>query len=199
MWTATNDGSIVDEDGKVIFFSTERFIRDICLGNCCYICGAQPHEREFNNEHILPDWILRRYDLFSKSITLPNLETIRYDRYTIPCCKVCNSFMGDIFEVPISEAARRGAESVNEFIANGNGLKIFVWLGLIYLKTHLKDRGLRVQLDARKGNKRIADQYEWEYLHHLHCVIRCFYTGSAPYLQRWYSCRISSNAASRVV
>jgi hypothetical protein len=29
MWNATPDGSIIDETGKVLFFSTNRFIDDI--------------------------------------------------------------------------------------------------------------------------------------------------------------------------
>ena len=79
MWTKTSDGSVVDQSGKVIFFSTERFVQDICLGNCCFICGAKPGEKDFNDEHILPAWLLRRYDLFSETIRLPNEVDVRYD------------------------------------------------------------------------------------------------------------------------
>jgi hypothetical protein len=95
MWTKTKDGSVIDANGKVIYFSTERFIRDICLGGCCLICGARPDEKAFNNEHILPEWLLRRYHLFARTITLPNEGTVRYDRYTVPCCADCNALMGE--------------------------------------------------------------------------------------------------------
>jgi hypothetical protein len=54
-------------------------------------------------------------------------------------------------------------------------LNVFVWMGLIFLKTHLKDRAHRVFLDQRRGNEKIADDYDWERLHHIHCVVRCFY------------------------
>ena len=37
VWTKTSDGSILDQNGKVIFFSTRRFIDDICSGNCCFM------------------------------------------------------------------------------------------------------------------------------------------------------------------
>ena len=74
-WTKTSDGSIVDQDGKVIFFSTRRFIDDICIGNCCFICGAKPEEKQFDDEHVFPEWLLRRYNLFARTITLPNGET----------------------------------------------------------------------------------------------------------------------------
>lgn len=177
MWCVSDDGSVIDESGKVIYFSTERFIKEICLGNCCFICGASQYERQFNNEHVLPEWLLRRYDLFSKTITLPNKSAIRYDRYTVPCCTECNSLMGDVIEKPISEVVRRGADAINKYISDGNLLNLFVWMGLIYLKTHLKDRLLRFHLDNRKSNEQIADEYEWEYLHHIHSIVRCFYTG----------------------
>lgn len=48
----TSDGSVVDVDGKVIYFSVDRFIKDICEGDCCFICGAAPETTDFNNEHI---------------------------------------------------------------------------------------------------------------------------------------------------
>lgn len=176
MWTATEDGSVIDAAGKVIFFSTERFVNDICLGECCFICGVKPRERPFNNEHILPEWLLRRYDLFARTITLPNEGTVRYDRYTVPCCAECNSLMGRVIEKPISDVLQRGGDAVNDFVSKGDLLKIFVWMGLIFLKTHLKDRTQRVHMDTRKGNEKIADDYQWDHLHHIHSVVRCFYT-----------------------
>ena len=61
MWTKASDGTVLDKDDRVVFFSTERFVKDICLGNCCFICGVAPGSVEFNDEHILPDWLLRRH------------------------------------------------------------------------------------------------------------------------------------------
>src|ERR1700756_5143530 len=166
MWSVTTDGSVIDENGKVLFFSTKRFVEDICLGDCCFICGASHNEKSFNNEHILTDWLLRRYDLFGRRITLPNGILVRYDRYTVPCCVDCNSLMGLEIEEPISNAVRAGPEAIAEFIREA-GLNMFIWMGIIFLKTHLKDRKFRVHLDQRIGKEKIADQYEWDYLHHI--------------------------------
>src|SRR5437016_14120217 len=103
MWTREADGSVIDEaTGKIIFFSEERFVQDICLGDCCFICGAKRASVPFNDEHVLADWILRRYSLHDRSITLPNLTGFRYGGYVIPCCESCNSRMGNVFEKPIS-------------------------------------------------------------------------------------------------
>ena len=138
MMTVTRDGSFIDSEGKVIFFSTERFINDICLGDCCFICGAKSSKREFNNEHILPVWLLRRYNLFAKTITLSNGATVRYDQYTVPCCKECNSLMGDVIEKPISEVVLKGGDAINDFVSKGGLLKMFIWMGLIFLAHEAK-------------------------------------------------------------
>ena len=174
-WTKTVDGSIVDQDGKIIFFSTRRFIDDICVGNCCFICGAKPEEKSFNDEHVFPEWLLRRYNLFARTLKLPNGITTRYDRHTVPCCTDCNSLMGKVVEERISSAIDGSPESIQNFLANGGDLELFVWLGLIYLKLHLKNKMNRKELDRRIPSGMIADDYEWDLLHHIHTVVRCFY------------------------
>ena len=68
----TPDESVLDSKGRVIYFTLKRFITNIAKGNHCLLCGASPEVVPFNNEHILPDWILKRYRLHSRLITLPN-------------------------------------------------------------------------------------------------------------------------------
>jgi hypothetical protein len=172
----TRDGSFLDEHGKVLYFSCERFVRDIAEGNCCFICGVAPAEKPFNNEHVLPNWILRRYGLHTRTITLPNETTFRYDQYTIPCCIDCNSLLGHHVEEPIRKLIEQGPDALHEHVRSGGALHIFVWLALIFLKIHLKDRTLRWHRDLRQADDRIGELYTWEDLHHLHTVARCFYT-----------------------
>lgn len=174
MWIESEDGSVVDEAGNVIFFSTRRFVEDICLGECCFICGAGPGTKPFNDEHVLPNWLLRDYELHHRFITLPNGQQFRYDRFTIPCCTECNTLLGQEIESPMSEVVRAGYDTFAHFVANGGLLRVFVWLGLIFLKTHLKDRSFRWHVDARQGHERISEFHTWEELHHLHCLVRSF-------------------------
>ena len=172
----TPDGSFVDEHGRVLFFSCERFVRDICEGNCCFICGARPEENAFNDEHVLPNWILRRYNLHERAITLSNDTTFRYDRYTVPCCADCNKTMGKQIEEPIRKLVEQGSEAIRDYIRSEGSLLFFVWLALIFFKTHLKDRTLRWHRDLREPDERIGELHTWEELHHLHTLARCFYT-----------------------
>jgi hypothetical protein len=178
MWTKDKDGSVLDEAGKVVYFSLDRFIRDICLGECCFVCGAKPTDVPFNDEHVIPKWLLRRYNLFALSVVLPNGTSVRYDRYTVPCCEACNTLMGRVIEEPMRCVIEGGYNSVHAYQERYGILNFYVWMGLIFLKTHLKDRKLRAHLDMRKGVTPIAEelQYDWSGLHYLHTLTRCFTT-----------------------
>jgi hypothetical protein len=173
-------GSVLDRTGRVVYFSLDRFVRDVCLGDCCFICGANPADVPFNNEHVIPEWLLRRYDLFALSLTLPNGSAVRYDRYTVPCCVSCNTLMGRVIEQPIRDLVEGGDDAVRAWQERHGILNFYVWMGLIFLKTHLKDRKLRAHLDMRKGIAPIAEelQYDWGGLHYLHTLVRCFTTGA---------------------
>jgi len=141
------DGTIIDDNGKIIFFSCERFVKDICQGECCFICGISPSATKFNNEHILPNWLLRHFGLQGKSLTLPNNTDFKYAKYTIPCCEGCNTLMGREIEEPIRELVVQGGEAVNDYLRkeSQHGRHLFsTWMALIFIKAHLKDRRLRL-------------------------------------------------------
>jgi hypothetical protein len=179
MFLKTRDGSFLDEHGKVLYFSCERFVRDICEGDCCFVCGASPADKPFNDEHVLPNWLLRRYGLHRRAITLSNDTTFRYDQYTIPCCSECNALMGREVEAPIRALIEQGSQTIVEHVQREGPLRFFVWLALIFLKTHLKDGKLRWHRDLRQPDDRIGELHTWEELHHLHTLARCFYTKCA--------------------
>jgi hypothetical protein len=172
------DGSLEDSDGNIIFYSVERFEEEICEGGHCFLCGAHPDEKEFSDEHIIPKWVLNKLDLFDESITLPNNEKLRYSKYTVPCCKDCNSFLGREIEEEIRNVVVGGLDSVNKYVTDHGPWKIFLWLALIFFKTHLKDTYLRKHLDQRKGEETIASDYNWGVLHHIHCIVRAIQTGA---------------------
>jgi hypothetical protein len=171
----TEDGSAVRNDGSVIVFSIERFIRDIVEGDCCFVCGKNRNQVPFNDEHVIPDWILRRTGLYERQIALPNETLYRYREYKVPCCVPCNSLMGRTFELPISKLFEQGYDAVAEHMKTKEGIaQLFIWLAFIYLKTHLKDLSLRMHRDRRMPDDLIADVYDWENLHHVHCVARSY-------------------------
>jgi hypothetical protein len=172
-----SDGSVIDEEGKLIFISMERFRRDMCEGRHCFLCGVSPDAADFNDEHILPDWLLRSHKLHGRYITLPNGTQFRYDQYTVPCCVSCNSLLGERIEAPVRTLLTRRYEDVVEHIkAHGPGL-LCTWLYLVFLKTHLKDTKLRLHRDRRRSGEPISSLLDLSELHHVHCMARIVYTG----------------------
>jgi|TARA_R110002110_G_scaffold74563_4_gene197268 hypothetical protein len=172
--------TIYSLDNRILFYKLEHFISDIVNGKCCFICGALPDSKEFNDEHIIPDWILRKFNLHSQKITLPNLSKIQYSKYKVPCCKECNSELGKHFEEPISELLSKSYDEIASELSASVEKRdlLFRWLCLIYFKTHLKDKSLRENLDKRVEDKKIGDIHWWEDFHHIHCIVRSHHTNA---------------------
>jgi hypothetical protein len=80
-------------------------------------------------------------------------------------------------EEPVRRLIYASADELPKLLQdNSNLLLLFVWLNLIFFKTRYKDRKLRLYRDFRKPDDRISDLYDWEELHHIHCVARSFFT-----------------------
>jgi hypothetical protein len=170
--------SVIDSQGKILFFGLKHFMTEIANGDCCFICGAKPEDKEFNNEHVIPDWILKKFNLYSATITLPNGTQIPYGKYKVPCCVECNTELGNYYEKPISELLSKPYAAIAKILKENKGhlQLLFKWISLIYIKTHLKDKYLQFNRDTRTESKSISSLYYWEEMHHVHCVARSHYT-----------------------
>lgn len=172
--------SVLNAKGEIIFFSLKQFKKDIIEGNCCFICGAKPGTKKFNNEHIIPNWILKKFNLNSEKIILTNGTKIKYSQYKVPCCQDCNTELGNTYEIPISTLLNQGYEDViDELKKDTEKVKLlYRWLCLIYFKTYLKDNFLRS--DQKLGDKspKIGEEHYWEDMHHIHCIARSHFTNA---------------------
>jgi hypothetical protein len=83
-----DDIDVVDPSGRVLFISIRRFIETVATESVCFICGADPNSVRFNDEHVIPEWVLTEYGLHSQMITLPNGAGLRYSQYKVPCCEL---------------------------------------------------------------------------------------------------------------
>lgn len=172
------DISIVGQDGRILLLSCRRFIDEIVMGDACFVCSASPQDKPFNDEHIVPRWVLKRFGLFDKEITLPTGERRHYRGYRIPCCADCNSLLGKRMETPVSELLDGTYAEVAERLDGANLRLLFTWVSLLFFKVHLKDRSVRVHKDPRLGADIVGDIYDWGDMHHLHAVARSPYTGA---------------------
>lgn len=178
-WEGDKPGrTILAADGRVLMFSCDRFVSDIVQGDCCFVCGAPAGSKPFNDEHIIPKWVLRRFQLFGKTIKLPTGELRKYDRYKVPCCTDCNSLLGRTVETPISELLSNQYVVVVERLRQTGPQLLFVWLSLLFFKIHLKDRSVTLQKNPTLGTEVIGDMYDWPSFHHVHAVARSTFTGA---------------------
>lgn len=151
-------GTVV-QDGKVMLFSLNDFLSKIVEGSNCFICGKSEKNVEFNDEHVIPDWILRRYRLHDKQITLPNRTLISYGQYKVPCCSACNAILGNLYEDPISKLLGQTYSEITKVIKSDtmSFSILFKWLSLIFFKIHLKSNSLRIKRDLRSESGTIGD------------------------------------------
>ena len=173
------DGSVHNQEGRLLYCSADRFVAHVGEGDHCFICDRTEREIAFNREHVLPNWLLHQFGLHRKSITLPNSVLHSYATYRIPCCIECNTRLSQHFETPISEAFSHGIAGILALVEREGPERLFQWMALIFLKMHLKDRRLYKHLDRREGDARISETYDWATFHHIHCMVRAHYNGAA--------------------
>ncbi|MER9301240.1 HNH endonuclease [Mesorhizobium sp. M0621] len=164
-------GSITAPDGDLIFMDFDRFRSEVFTIGHCFVCG-RARCKDFNREHIIPDWMLRLCGLHNKEITLPNGVRTRYSTYRLRCCTKCNSRLGDEFERPIREVISAGFDRVEEYANSGGAELLQLWMALIFLKVHLRDRRVPVHRDQRLGSETVGEEYDLDLLHHVHALAR---------------------------
>ena len=170
------DVTFVGRDGRILLMSCQQFVDEVVMGDACFVCGALPRDKAFNDEHIIPRWVLRRFGLFDKQITLPTGERRHYRGYRVPCCVDCNSLLGETVETPISKLLDGDYQAVMKRLDEPALELLFIWLSLLVFKIHLKDRSVRLHSDPRIGPEVVGDFYDWGEMHHLHAVARSPYT-----------------------
>jgi hypothetical protein len=95
----------------------------------CFLCGALLQDSTNSKEHVFPKWLLHRYNLWDKSITLLNRTSIPYRSLTIPCCSKCNNEYLSRLENEIETAINIGPSCV----AKVDKIRLYQWVSKIFL------------------------------------------------------------------
>ena len=147
----------ISPDGRVLFFSAERFAIDICEGTCCFHLRCCAWDEDVQRRAHPARLGLRRYKLHGRTIILPNGRTHQYGTYTIPCCQSCNSVLSKELETPLSKVIGDGHAAVADYLEKEGPLRLFAWMALVFLKIHLKDATLREHANFNAGDEVTAD------------------------------------------
>jgi len=94
----------------------------------CFLCGCQLTKGNKTEEHVIPKWLLNKFNLWNEKITLLNKTLLPYRQLTIPCCFQCNNIHLGPLEDKVLEAFDKGFENFKIL----DQQTLFLWLGKIY-------------------------------------------------------------------
>lgn len=94
----------------------------------CFLCGRRLGSRSRTEEHVIPKWVQKRFELWNTRLTLLNGTTIPYHQLTVPCCLNCNGTFLNQIEEKVSLAVSDGYEAVAALDRH----VLFLWLGKIF-------------------------------------------------------------------
>lgn len=116
---------MIQRQGSEIFSKIDSKKYDF---SCCFLCGDDITANNNSVEHVIPKWLLRKYNSFKEQITLLNNTTNIYNKLVIPCCTNCNNnFLSRIEKIVI-----KGQEAgIDQFKKIEKEL-LFYWLGKIF-------------------------------------------------------------------
>lgn len=96
--------------------------------NKCFLCGKLLHEDINSKEHVFPKWLLHRFNLWDKTITMLNGTSIPYRYLTIPCCSKCNNEYLSRLERKIETAINQGLSHITQV----EKIDLYQWTGKIF-------------------------------------------------------------------
>jgi len=152
---------MVNKKNKKLFeaFRNHRFGYSIC-----FLCGCRLDSKNRADEHVIPKWVQRRFDLSNQKMYLLNRTTIPYRQLKIPCCRTCNNKYLQPIERQVSQAVKGGAKAVRKLPSH----TLFVWLGKIFYGLLYRELLLDWDRSGKLKNKIVTKQLLKQYeMHHL--------------------------------
>ncbi|MYQ77578.1 hypothetical protein GTW64_10735 [Streptomyces sp. SID4923] len=98
------------------------------MNDRCFLCGTDLSGGNRTDEHVFPQWLIKRCALHNQHITLLNGTTLPYRKLTIPCCSACNNEHLSRIEIQVRQAFDSGHEAVAALDPD----VLFLWMGKVY-------------------------------------------------------------------
>lgn len=177
----TIDGS---KNDTIAFDEKEKYIRNLFARfenndwNHCFICRSGLDTNNSNKktkEHIIPDWMQKRFKIQNAKMLLANETPIKYNQLLVPCCEDCNYRMSRLFESPIRNALNKG---FNEFSRLDSNILVLwaikIAYGLSYKESFLPAERKNPNSDF------IKTAYDLYCMHSNRSLLHCAVNGKIP-------------------
>lgn len=117
----------------------------------CFLCKE---EKELTDEHVFPQWMQTKFDLWNKFIVMKDGSKFKYGSLKINCCKECNGVYLSQKEKEISELIK--SNNIQEL--KSIEASIFIWLYKIMYGINYKE--MFMKLDKKKSDSEPLVQKE---------------------------------------
>ncbi len=102
----------------------------------CFVCSSYMDEP--TKEHVIPQWILKKLDMYNQRAKVPNKSMIPFRQLTVPCCQKCNNEELSSIEENTKLVFTKPLKN----LSNDDDNTIFYWLLKIYLAFAVKSTQL---------------------------------------------------------
>lgn len=125
----------------------------------CVMCREVLDDTTKTVEHIFPQWLQNKFDLWNKKITLPNNSKTPYRQFTVPCCKECNNGAMSAWEKIVQTATEKGYD---EFIKLDEEIVVW-WLLKIYYSKIVKELTFKDNIKNPQSAMMMSEKQLFEY------------------------------------
>jgi hypothetical protein len=101
----------------------------------CFLCGAELDPTKETEEHVVPKWLQRKFNLWNERLLLSNRTLIPYRQLKVPWCESCNGRGLSAVENKVRSAVESGYSELSRL----DELSIFQWVAKIFYGLLFKD------------------------------------------------------------
>jgi hypothetical protein len=125
----------------------------------CFLCANPITDGNYTQEHVIPVWAQRRYNLWNQHLVLLNGTDIPYRQLTVPCCDDCNGNRLHPIEDSLSQTVELGKNAVKALPQS----ILFLWLAKIFFGILYKELFLLLDRSDPNGSAIVTSEFLRQY------------------------------------
>ncbi|MCS4089786.1 HNH endonuclease [Rhizobium sp. BK176] len=113
----------------------------------CFLCMEEIPDDQRSEEHVIPRWMQRDFDLMHQKLTLVNGSGISYKRLKLPCCRECNNVHLGRMEESFQHFVYKDWKP----ISNVPDLLVMQWCAKVLFSILYKEHSLPLRIEDPSG------------------------------------------------
>ncbi len=113
----------------------------------CFLCLAEIPDDQRSEEHVIPRWMQRDFDLMHRKLNLVNGSRIAYKQLKLPCCRECNNVHLGRMEESFQHYVYKDWKPIAEV----PDLLVMQWCAKVLFSILYKEHSLPLRIDDPSG------------------------------------------------